>query len=202
MPALKGVVRETLPDEVKLPKVIMAWHSPKHFAPGDADLDLLAVILQHGKASRLYKALVYDHPLAQEVTAEQHSQDLSSFFTVEAIAQPGVSLDTLEAAIDAELAKVTAAPPTADELSRAQNQYETAFVERLEAVPARAALLNQYQLSVGDPGYAEKDLARYRAATPASVQSIARQVLDPNARVILRVVPSVAPKAPDAKGGK
>ena len=207
-PVLKGVVRETRTDEVKLPKIIMAWHSPKHFAPGDAELDLFAEILQHGKASRLYKALVYDHPLAQEVSAAQHSQDLSSYFSIEAIAQPGVSLDTLEGAIDAELAKATAAPPTAEELSRAQNQFETAFVERLEAVPARAALLNQYQQSVGDPGYAEKDLARYRAATAASVQVIAKQVLDPNARVILRVIPADAPKspgapgAPDAKGGK
>jgi zinc protease len=202
-PALKGVVRETLTDNVKLPKVVMAWHSPKHFAPGDAELDLLGVILQDGKASRLYKALVYDHPIAQEVRAEQHSQDLSSYFTVEAIAQPGVSLDALEQAIDAELAKVTAAPPSAEELTRAQNQFETSFVARLQSVPARASLLNQYQQSTGDPGYAEKDLARYRMATPASVQAIARQVLDPNARVILRVVPKeAAGPAPQAAAGK
>ncbi len=199
-PVLKGVVRETLPDDVKLPKIVMAWHSPRHFAPGDAELDLLGEILQHGKASRLYKALVYDHPLAQEVRAEQHSQELSSYFTVEAIAQPGTSLDALEKAIDAELARVTAAPPSAEELARAQNQFETSFVTRLQSVPARASQLNQYQQSVGDPGYAEKDLARYRAATPAAVQAIARQVLDPNARVILRVVPKDAP-APDARAG-
>jgi zinc protease len=194
-PVLKGVVRETLVDEVKLPKIVMAWHSPKRFAPGDADLDLLGEILRSGKASRLYKALVYDHPLAQEVQAEQRSQDLSSIFIVEAIAQPGVSLDDLEKAIDAQLAAVTSAPPTPEELRRAQNQYETGFVARLQSVQARAALLNQYQQSVGDPGYAEKDLARYRAATPASIQAIARQVLDPNARVILRVVPREAPPA-------
>jgi predicted Zn-dependent peptidase len=179
-------------DDVKLPKIVMAWHSPKRFAPGDAELDLLALILQNGKASRLYKALVYDKPLAQEVDAEQHSQDLGSVFTIEAIAQPGVSLDTLEATIDAELARITASPPTPEELKRAQNQYETAFVTRLESVPARAALLNQYQQSVGDPGYAEKDLARYRAATPASVHEIAKRVLDPKRRVILRVVPNPA----------
>jgi zinc protease len=194
-PALKGVVRETIPDDVKLSKIVMAWHSPKRFAPGDAELDLVADILQHGKASRLYKALVYDRPLAQEVSAEQHSQDLSSYFTVEAIAQPGTSLDALEKAIDVELAKVTAAPPSAQELARAQNQFEMGYVARLESVAARATLLNQYQQDVGDPGYAEKDLARYRAATPASVQAVAKQVLDPNARVILRVVPKEAPAA-------
>jgi zinc protease len=199
-PELHGIVRETMADEVKLPKIIMAWHSPKRFGPGDAELDLLSLILQEGKESRLYKALVYDHPLAQEVQAEQRSQDLTSVFVIEAIAQPGVSLDALEAAIDAEIAKIAAAPPSAEEVRRAQNQFETSFVTRLESVPARAALLNQYQESVGDPGYAEKDLARYRKATASSVQAVARHVLDPNARVILRVVPREAPaKKPAAK---
>ena len=196
-PALKEVVRETLQDSVKLPKIIMAWHSPKHFAPGDAELDLLAEILQNGKASRLYKALVYDKPLAQDVTAEEHSQDLSSYFTIEAIAQPGVSLDTLEKAIDAELARVRAEPVAAEELTRAKNQFETGFVARLESVPARAMMLNTYQQSVGDPGFAQADLARYSGATVASVQAAAVKFLDPGARVILRVVPKDAP--PDVK---
>ena len=80
-PVLSGVVRETIPDNVKLPKIVMAWHSPARFAQGDAELDLTAEILRDGKASRLYKALVYDHPLAQHVSAEQHSQDLTSYFT-------------------------------------------------------------------------------------------------------------------------
>jgi predicted Zn-dependent peptidase len=199
-PELHGVVRETMQDDVKLPKIIMAWHSPKHFAPGDAELDLLSLILQEGKESRLYKALVYDHSLAQEVTAEQPSEELSSTFVIEAIAQPNVSLDTLEAAIDAEVAKIIASPPSPEELRRAQNQFETSFVTRLEAVPARASLLNQYQESLGDPGYAEKDLARYRQATTSSVHAVAKRVLDPNARVIFRVVPREAVAA--KKGGR
>ena len=49
----------------------LAWQSPRHFAPGDAELDLLASVLAHGKASRLYKALVYDQKIAQNVSARQ-----------------------------------------------------------------------------------------------------------------------------------
>lgn len=207
-PRLDKVVRETLPDNVKLPKVVIAWHSPAHFAEGDAELDLLAVILREGKASRLYKALVYDHTLAQEVTAEQHSQDLSSYFTIEAIAQPGVSLDVLEQAIDVEIAKIVAAPPEPQELTRALNQYETSFVARLQSVQERASLLNAYQMSLGDPGWAGKDLARYRAVTPGTLHAVARRVLDPNRRVILRDVPKDVPATPEGttkaapKGGK
>jgi len=198
-PKLTKVVRETIPDNVALPKIVMAWHSPAHYTQGDATLDLLGAILSQGKASRLYKALVYDKPLAQDVDAEQRSQDLSSTFVIEAIAQPGVSLDTLEAAIDAEVAKVLQKPVSDEELVRAKNQYETAFVSRLQSVQARAALLNQYQMAKGDPGWTEQDLARYRAVTPASLQATAKSVLDPNARVILRVVPKDEAKKGEAK---
>jgi predicted Zn-dependent peptidase len=200
-PKLTSVVRETMQDDVKLPKIIMAWHSPARFAPGDAELDLASSILQEGKASRLYKALIYDNPLAQDVRAEQRSQDLSSLFVIEVIAQPGVALDKLEAAVDAEVAKLAAAPPSVEELRRAQNQFETGFVSRLQSVQERATMLNTYQMAVGDPGYADKDLARYRAATPAQVQATVKATLDPNARVIIRVVPKDSAPAQPA-GGK
>jgi zinc protease len=195
---LKGVVRETLPDNVNLPKVVMAWHSPAHFAPGDAELDLLATVLEEGKESRLYKALVYDNPLAQEVSATQSSGELGSHFVVEAIARPGVPLDKLEAAIDAELAKVRDAKVSREELERAKNQYETSFVKALESLRARAALLNQYQTFKADPGFVEDDLQRYRDATAESLQDAAKSTLNPDARVILRVVPKDSDEAKKA----
>ncbi|MFO0760850.1 MAG: pitrilysin family protein [Byssovorax sp.] len=200
MPKLTSVVRETIADNVELPKVVMAWHTPARFAPGDAELDLLSTILKEGKSSRLYKALVYDRPLAQEVDASQSSQDLSSVFTVEAIAQPGVSLDKLEAAMDEEIDKLRKEPVSAEELKRAKNQFETAFVSKIQAIGERAMVLNRYQTHVGDPGYIEKDLQRYRSATAESISAMVKTMLDPNARVILRVVPK--DEAKDAPAGK
>ena len=200
-PKLTSVVRETILDNVELPKTIIAFHSPARFAPGDAEMDLAAMILEHGKASRLYKALVYDRPLAQEVDAGQSSQDLGSYFSIEAIAQPGVKLDDLEAAIDAEVAKLVAGPVSAEELQRAKNQYETSFVSRLQSVSERAALLNRYEAGKGDPGFAEKDLQRYRDVTPESLQAVMKRVLDPGARVVLRVVPKPKDAAPAAGQG-
>ncbi|MCL2777840.1 MAG: insulinase family protein [Polyangiaceae bacterium] len=186
---LTGVVREAMEDNVELPKIIMAWQTPRHFAPGDAELDLISVALAGGKASRLYKALVYDQKLAQSVDASQDSGTLGSRFEVDVMARPGVSLDALEAAIDKELAAVRNAPLSGAELERAKNMVETSFVMRAESLRERAALLNMYEAEVGDPGYAEKDLTRYRVATTTSIQKVAEAYLVPNARVILRVVP-------------
>lgn len=195
---LSSVVRETLEDDVELPKIVMAWQSPKHFGDGDAELDLLANALAAGKASRLYKALVYEQKLAQSVDAGQESGSLGSRFTVSVLARPGVSLEKLEAAIDKELAAVRTKPLGDDELVRAKNMFETGFVARLESVRERASLLNMYQAEKGDPGFMPKDLGRYRAATKEGIMKNAAQFLTPSARVIVRVLPRAA-EAP--KGG-
>jgi predicted Zn-dependent peptidase len=191
---LSGVVRETLEDDVELPKIVMAWQSPKHFGPGDAELDLAATALGTGKASRLYKALVYDQKIAQAVDASQEPGTLGSRFTVSVLAKPGVDLAKLEAAVDKELAAMRAAPIKDEELTRAKNLVETAFIARLQGVKDRAALLNMYEAEVKDPGYAQKDLARYRDATKDAVMATVAKVLVPDARVILRVVPRAKAK--------
>ena len=192
---LTGVVKETIEDNVELEKVVMAWQTPKHFAPGDAELDLLSTALATGKASRLYKALVYEQKIAQSVEAGQESGQLGSRFVVGVIARPGVSLDRIESAIDKELDAMRKNPMSDDELTRAKNLVETGFVTRLESVRERASLLNMYQAEMNDPGYAPKDLERYRTATKEGIRDVAAKYLVPNARVILRVVPTKKGKA-------
>ncbi len=199
---LTSVVRETIEDDVELPKVVMAWQSPKHFGPGDAELDLLATALATGKASRLYKSLVYDQKLAQTVGATQESSTLGSRFTVDVIARPGVSLDKLEAAIDKELDKLRKTPLADEELERAKNLVETSFVVRLEGVRERASLLNMYQAEVKDPGFAQKDLERYRRATKDQIRAAAETYVLPNARVVVRVVPKPKKPEPNDKAQK
>lgn len=189
VPKLGRVVRQTIEDRVELPKIVMAWHSPAHLKAGDAELDLLANVLSHGKASRLYQALVYEQPIAQSVDASQSSDVLSSEFTVEVVVRPGVSLDRAEKAIDAVLAGARTKAPTEAELSRAKNDFEFGFVNRLQSVAALARLMNLYQAETGEPDYLEKDLARYRSASADGVKTWAAKVLDPDDRVILRVVP-------------
>ena len=186
---LGRVVRETLVDRVELPKLVMAWRSPAHFAPGDAELDLFSQVLAQGKAGRLYHALVYDRAIAQSVSASQSSDALASTFTLEVVLRKGVAIDAAERAVDRVLAQALAAPPTEAELARARIGFEHGFVARLQSLAARARLLAAYQAERGDPGWAARDLERYRVATPADVLRAARATLTESDRVVLRVVP-------------
>jgi predicted Zn-dependent peptidase len=186
---LRGVVRATISDNVELTKVTLAWQSPKHFAPGDAELDLVASVLAHGKESRLYKALVYDQKIAQEVSAQQESHVLGSDFVVDALVRPGVDPSKVEKALFDQVAKLREQEVSNEEIERARNGYEMEFVDRLQVVAERASLLNMYQAERGDPGFVQRDLDRYRHATAGEMLSYAKRVLTPDAVVVLTTVP-------------
>ena len=48
---------------------------------------------------------------------------------------------------------------------------------------------NGLRSGMGDPGYFDQDLNRYRSATPSALREAASRYLKPDARVILSVVP-------------
>jgi predicted Zn-dependent peptidase len=119
----------------------------------------------------------------------QESQALGSAFIVSALARPGIDPAKLERALFDEVAKLRAEEVSAEELDRAKNVYEMEFVERLQALPERAVLLNTYETEVGDPGYVQRDLDRYRHAKAKDLFDYANRVLSPEAVVVLTIVP-------------
>jgi zinc protease len=160
----------SLTDRVQLPRLRLVWHAPALFAPGDADLDLAAHVLGGGKSSRLYKALVFDRRIAQDVFAYQGSQLYGSLFHIGATAKPGHDMPEIQAAVDAEITRLAGEGPTAAELARARNSHLADFYKGLDYLQTRADLLNHYQHVLGEPGGVARDVARYEQATLASVR--------------------------------
>ena len=181
-----------LEDRVELPRLYLGWHSPAMFAGDDADLDLAGDVLAHGKTSRLYRQLVYERRVATDVSAYQHSRELSGVFQVACTAAAGVALGVLEEAITEVLRELGGPGPTADELERAQAQTEAQFVYRLQTVGGfggKSDQLNAYNVFRGDPGYFDADRERYRAVTPETVAGAVRRWLVGAPRVALSLVP-------------
>jgi zinc protease len=192
-PAPPGAeIRLVLEDRVELPRIYMAWHSPALFSAGDAELDLLADLLGNGKTSRLYRALVYEQRLATEVAASQNSRELGSFFQVVATAAPGRTLAEVDRAITREIATLVEKGPTDAELERCLAQAEAHFIFRLQTVGGfggKSDQLNAYNTFLGEPGFFERDLQRYRGASTDALRREAAQYLVANRRVVLSVVP-------------
>jgi len=197
--------RIVLEDKVQLPRLYINWLSPKHFSPGDAELDILANVLAGGKNSRLYKRLVYDLQIAQDVTAYQDASMLNSTFSIIATARSGHTLTEIEKVIREELNKIKNEPPTLFEVQRAVNQFESGFLSRMERVGGfggKADLLNSYYVETGNPDYFNEDLARYKALSPEDIQSVAQTYLRDDADVVLSVVPQGKKELAAEKGGK
>jgi zinc protease len=181
-----------LEDKVSLERLYLVWPSPPSYAPGDAELDLLATVLG-SKSGRLYEKLVYELQVAQSVDIAQASSKLGSLFQIVVTAKPGHTAAEMQKIVDGELKALTGdRPVTTDELSRAKNLWEASFVYGLEAFGGfggRAGRFSDYLASVGKADYIAQDLKRYMDATPETVERQARLVLGSH-RVALTVVPS------------
>jgi len=192
---LSGVIKETLIDRVQLPRVFLSWLTPAYFAPGDAELDVVASVLTGGKNSRLYKRLVYDLQLAQDVTARQESSRHGSRFTIDVTARPSAQpptsvLEQIKTIVDEEIEKLRNAPPAPREVDRARNGIESTFLSGMEVVASKADQLNAYYFATGHPDYFAKDLARYHAIGPDDVRNAVRQWLPAGRRLELSVLPA------------
>jgi zinc protease len=130
--------------------------------------------------------------MATEIAASQNSREIGGFFQIVATAAPGRTLAELERAISQVVATLTEGGPTAPEMERCQAQAEANFIYRLQTVGGfggKGDQLNAYNIYVGDPGFFETDLARYRKVTPEAMQRASRAWLRSEARVALSVVP-------------
>jgi len=189
---LTSVQKKTLTDKVTLPRLYLAWLTPRIYAPGDAALDVTSSVLAGGKNSRLYKRLVYDLQMAQDVSAFQQSGALGSQFQIVATAREGYSAADLQKVIDEELDRLRKEGPQPREVQRAINQMEASFYRRMERIGSfggKADQLNAYMFAGGGPDYFAEDLARYTSLSPSDIQSAAVQWLPADRRVELVVVP-------------
>jgi len=70
-PALGKNTLITHKDNVQLERIYLAWHSDNAYGKDDAALDIVSDLLSGSKSSRLYKNLVFEKEIAQDVTAYQ-----------------------------------------------------------------------------------------------------------------------------------
>jgi zinc protease len=192
-PITKEIVIDTT-DDVQVPRVYLTWRGPAGFTAEEPALDLVAAILGDGKSSRLYKRLVYDEKIAQDVRAGFDGQMIGGDFQIVATAKPGVDPQRLIKEISEEVAKISGTAPDAKEVERATNSQESGFLSGLEPVLQRAIQLAKYDVQGHDPDYFGKDLARRRAVTPAQVKDVAAKYLKPTARVTLTIRPGKKPQ--------
>jgi zinc protease len=173
-PPQNGERRVVVQKQAQLPVVYLAWHVPSQRSDDSAALEVLSTVLSGGRASRLYRSLVYERQLAFEAGGDYSYFSLDpNLFWFWATAMPEHTPEKLETELLAEMERLRQAPVSDEELQRAKNQIEAQFVFQQDSVYRRASLLVRFEL-IGGYGQVDAFLGRIRAVTAADLQRVAR----------------------------
>jgi zinc protease len=176
-------------DRVQLPRLYYAWHGTKALSADEPALDALVQIVASGKSSRLYRTLVYEKQIAQDVNMFNSGDKLDGMILFSSTAKPNVHPRQIAAEVDAALREVAEKGVTERELTRVKNGVRAGLLDELSSVLGKADRLNYYNYFAGTPEFIEQDLARYERLTVGDVQRAAQQFISGKPKITLTVVP-------------
>ena len=180
-PSQRGERRLIVRWHSKVPRLAIAYHAPQIAIPDSYALQVLAVVLAEGKASRLYQRMVEREQAVTFVTAEYGESKDPTLFNIRAEARGNHSVDELEASIYDELARITANGVTLHELDRAKHQIEAHFILSRERTLDQAILLGQIETLYG-LDYIDSYLQHITAVTSDQVSAACSRYLNENNR--------------------
>ena len=191
--------------DARVPVFTRAYRVPSYAqaAPGQAEsLELLSQIMGGDQTAALYRILVEQKKLASDAGCnyEGFVRDAAEF-SVYAVPRPGVSLDTLERAVDQVMQSFTAAPASANDLTRAKTQLVASVTYRRDSQYAMATAYGtalMIGLTVDD---VNKWPTRIKAADGESVRKAA-QILNKREAVTAWLLPPPAPAPKPAEPPK
>ena len=177
---------------VPLPAIDLTFQAPAASSSDGAALAVVDAILTTGHSSRLYRDLVYQQQLAQDVFSSADLRQQPGLFQAGLIMAGGKTLDQGEAALRAELQQLRDQPVSAAELARAKNQLIAQTLRERETVDGQAAELGRAIVLEGDPAKVNTDISDLQAVSAADVQRVARLYLKDERRVAIRYLPASA----------
>jgi len=179
-------LREEIQEEVPARALMAAYRLPHDGTRACDAAELALTVLGAGMSSRLYNRLVRRDRTA--ITAGFGLLRLAgapSLGWLDVKASGGAEIPQIEAAVDEELARLGAEPPTAEEMERAQALLEREWLDRLGTVAGRADKFCRYAVLFGDPQLAFTAVNRILDVTAEEVRAVAAARLRPDNRAVL-----------------
>jgi zinc protease len=172
----------TLTDaRVSVPSFSTQWVVPSYHTgkPGEAEaLDLLGEILGGGSRSRLYQQLVVKQGIASGTGAFFQGTMLDATnFTVYGAPRGDAKLSDVEAAVDAEIARIIKDGVTADELEKAKARYIRAMIFARDKQDEMANLYGAELATGGNVKDIEEWPDRIRKVTADEIKAVAARYL-------------------------
>src|SRR5690606_7118716 len=187
-PVIGQEVRERVGQDISLPRLYHAYRIPPYGDDGFYAAAVASYVLAWGKASLLYRSLVRDRRLAQDVVAYAFPIVVgSAMLVLWATARPGIEPERLEAALLDEIAALARVQDA--EVERAKHLLEARRLIDLQRVDERADQLSMFTMLFDDPDRINTELDRLKAVTTADVRRFAERFLGADNRAALLYVP-------------
>jgi predicted Zn-dependent peptidase len=184
--AIKGTAYDA---NIQIPAVIAAYRTPS-FKDRDAYvLDMISSYLSGGKSSVLYKKMVDEQKQALAVQAVNISQEDYGVYALFGLPLGEVSLETLLAEMDEEIAKIQTELISERDYQKLQNQFENDFVSSNSSIEGIANSLARYYMLYGDVNLINNEIDIYRSITREEIRDVAKKYLNPNQRVVVEYLP-------------
>jgi predicted Zn-dependent peptidase len=173
---------------------LIAWHLPAAKHKDAFALQLSALVLGSGDSSRLKIRLKTpdaktNRPLTLEAGMEALlREDPGIAIALGAYVDPAAA-DPVAAAIFDEVSRLAAKGPSADELRKAKNQLQSAFVYSLESTQGLGEAIGRTWVLTGDPRLFLRDGDEIEKVSVADVQRVVKQYMSMDQATVVVIPP-------------
>ena len=180
--------------EVRQPSIRRLWHAPSYRTDREGHayaLQVLAEIMSGGATGRLYRSLVVEQKLATSAWLGYGPASWDdTTLSMGATPAPGVDMDTLEAALDAERIKLLKDGVTPEEVATARKRMLTEAAYARDSLSGPANALGQALATGQSIDDVESWPVRIDAVTAEQVNAAARAVLGKSNHVTGLLLPA------------
>jgi predicted Zn-dependent peptidase len=188
-PVKTAQVRDTVYDNIQLPGVMMAFHSPALGTDDAYAMDMVSKILSQGSSSRLNKRIVEDEQKAVYVGAFPFPLEDPGIFIALSIVNADAQPDQVETLIMEEVGKLQTELISEEEFQKLQNQIENDIISGNSSQAGIAENLAQYYMYYGSTKLINTEIKKYQAVSREDIMAVAKKYLTVNNSVVLYYLP-------------
>jgi predicted Zn-dependent peptidase len=188
-PIKQKQIRDTVYDNIKLPAIIQAYHTPAMGTDDYYAVDMLSTLLSQGQSSRLYKKLVDQKQLAMQVALFPMPLEDPGVALMFALPNMGKEPKKLEKAMNAEIKDVRNNLISDREMEKLKNQFESKIVKQNRSISSRAQNLARNYTYFKNTDLINQRLEKYLSVTKEDIKRVANKYFRKDNRVVLYYLP-------------
>jgi zinc protease len=186
-PRLPLDVYVSVPDNIFLPLVLMAYPTVSAYHADEPALDILSEVIGGNNSSELYQRFVKNEKAVQAGSFHQ-CLELSGFFGIQVVAKfNGMTEKEIEDEIRKILEEFEESGISDDQLQRAKTNYTANLADVLESVNSKAMQLGEWSMMIDDSYNLESEKKRYLDVTKEDVMRVYNKYIKNRKAVILNV---------------